>query len=330
MNQTIGIENLQIILINDASTDDTLEKLKEWEQRYPDSILIITYDENIRQGGARNRGLEYADGEYIGFVDSDDFVEKDMYKTLYDIAKETDYDVVRCKFVRDEEGKDITLDKLVRRDVLYEFEKRGDFYFHDVKDTGDNGDYGGVWSGIYKRELAIDKGILFPEKLRYEDNYWLEILQLYQKNLYIVDRQLYHYWVNDESTIMKQNSLAIMDKLTIEAMILEEYKRCGAYNCFDDKLFFDFISRAYAGFLYHIFMRFDYIPVDINDLKAFVKACFPDYKERLNVGIDMDMQCEENKILVGTLISDKHYSADEQEQIRYDFLHACAKTKGLI
>lgn len=70
VNQTLGLENMEVIVINDASTDGTLQVLKLWEQKYPDNILLIDYVVNVKTGGARNLGIHYASGEYIGFVSS--------------------------------------------------------------------------------------------------------------------------------------------------------------------------------------------------------------------------------------------------------------------
>ncbi len=72
VNQTIGIENLEIILVDDASTDDgqTWARIVETERRFPDSVMAVSLSENLRQGGARNVGISYAGGEYLMFCGS--------------------------------------------------------------------------------------------------------------------------------------------------------------------------------------------------------------------------------------------------------------------
>ena len=147
VNQTIGIENIEIILVDDASTDNTLELLESWEKEYSESIMVITYEENLRQGGARNVGLEYASGEYIGFVDADDWVEEDFYEEAYSIAKKGDYDVVRGKFERCRIGKNQKSDKKTPRLIDYHFKTlKDDFYKFEVGDVGSVGEYGSIIS----------------------------------------------------------------------------------------------------------------------------------------------------------------------------------------
>ena len=72
LKQTIGYNKLELIFINDASTDNTLDMLLGYEEKYPDTVLVINLEENKKQGFARNLALEYATGKYIGYVDSDD------------------------------------------------------------------------------------------------------------------------------------------------------------------------------------------------------------------------------------------------------------------
>lgn len=96
VNQTFGIERMELIFVNDASTDSTLEKLAAWEQKYPDSIIVVTLVENSKQGTARNIGMEYASGTYLGFVDSDDYVELDMFQRMHELHEKEDVDCIIC------------------------------------------------------------------------------------------------------------------------------------------------------------------------------------------------------------------------------------------
>ena len=81
--QTIGLDDLEVICIDDASTDGTWEHLQRWERKFPDHILLIRQDVNRRQGAARNLGLQYASAPYIAFVDGDDQLEPDYFEQLY-------------------------------------------------------------------------------------------------------------------------------------------------------------------------------------------------------------------------------------------------------
>lgn len=306
VNQTIGIDNLEIILVNDASTDDTLAHLQEWEREYPDNIMVITYDENLRQGGARNVGLSYARGEYIGFVDSDDWIEPVMYEALYKALTETDSDLARCKYIRDD-GKiaadrgNVTDKKHIaggRNGNLYGFEikdcnfivvsneKRNDLcYMKKMVDPAGSdkcGTYGGITTMLFKRELIFDNNIFFPEKIAYEDNYWLGVMQLYIEKVSIIDKPLYHYYINTDSTTTEKNAARHLERLQIEEMLLEEYQKRGAFEAFYDKILMDFLQRYYLN-TYHIFFtRFTDIPDVYGHIYDTVNLYFEDWVSRLN------------------------------------------------
>lgn len=89
VNQTL--DEIEIIAIDDCSTDNSLDILREYEDRFPNKIKVFHNDKNLGQSATRNRGISVATGEYIGFLDSDDYVNFDMYKTMYEGAKEHDY-----------------------------------------------------------------------------------------------------------------------------------------------------------------------------------------------------------------------------------------------
>ena len=99
--QTIGIDNLQIILVNDASTDNTLEILTTFKDKYPNNTIILNFLKNIMQGAARNSALKHALGEYTLFCDSDDSLPLYTCEYLYDLAIKNNLDMIegeRCTF----------------------------------------------------------------------------------------------------------------------------------------------------------------------------------------------------------------------------------------
>lgn len=279
VKQTLGIENMEIILVNDASTDGTFQKIQEWESRYPDEIMAITYEENLRQGGARNVGLQYATGEYVGFVDADDWIEPDMYEVLYGAAKKGDYDQVCGKYVRNFSEDEPLPCHTNSCDHEYHFQKKGDWYISNVEDFGNVGEKGGITVCLYRRSIIIENAVFFPEKLAYEDNYWSAILSLYIKDLYVVDRVLYHYFVNMQSTVTTRNGTHHLDRLAIELGLLSEYKQRGVFEYNKDEIEWRFIRVFYLNTLFIIFTRFDYIPDVFNFMKEKVLENFPDFRK---------------------------------------------------
>lgn len=97
INQTI-LDDLEIIIVDDCSTDNSRNIVSRYEAKYPDNILFIKLDKNSGPGNARNIALEYATGEYIGFVDSDDAVQPDMFEKTFEEAVKTGSDYVDSGF----------------------------------------------------------------------------------------------------------------------------------------------------------------------------------------------------------------------------------------
>lgn len=279
--QTIGVENLEIILVNDASTDDTLNKMLAWEKKYSDNIMVITYDENIRQGGARNIGINYASSDYIGFVDSDDWIDPEMYMALYEKAIEGDYDAVYCKY-RDDYMTDMTTmmppEHQNDSEYVYMGDSKYSFYQYDKK--GHNGRAGGVWSGIYKREIIIENKIYFPEKTAYEDNYWAGMMRLYTHKVYMIDRIYYHYFNNSESTLRKRNSNTHIERINVEKLLLDKYLEMGVFKDYFAEIMVGSFTKLYLNTFLIMFTRCDYVPADLyNSLRKDVYLYFPDWEK---------------------------------------------------
>lgn len=281
INQTIGVDNLQIILVNDASTDNTFERLKIWEEQYSEQILVISYDKNMRQGYARNVGLSYALADYIGFVDSDDWIEPQMYANLYEYALKYQADVTKCKFIRD--PGNAVINHQERQDVFWECPSREGLYYNNLSYYGNNGEYGGVCTGLYKKEILMKNNIFFPENLTYEDNFWGRILELYTKTIYIIDEIYYHYFINLASTVCTKGSSHHLDRLEIEVMLTEELNRRNAFNIFYEENLIRFLQMFYLNTLFILFTRYEVTPEIFTTMQNTIKHYFPDYLERIDL-----------------------------------------------
>ena len=144
------LKEIEIICVNDGSTDGSLSIIKKYAQDDPRFIIIDK--ENGGYGKAMNVGLDRASGEYIGIVEPDDFVPLNMYEDLYRIACENDLDMVKAdfyRFTRDSENGDMSL--------VYNHLDRTDSWYGRVFDPSSEPDairfIMNTWSGIYRREF---------------------------------------------------------------------------------------------------------------------------------------------------------------------------------
>ena len=277
VSQTIGTENLEIICIDDASSDGTWERLKVWERQYPDHILLIRQETNRRQGAARNIGLTYASADWVAFVDADDWLEPDYLEQLYKPAMEYPCDVVCCGEVRDFSDTLSYLDEKTReagqdRYIVTETEEARKYMITSLA--------GGeaVWGKLVRRKTLLEAQIYFPEELVYEDMYWHTMLHIYASGFYVVNKKLYHYFANYQSTALSMNETWHMDWLTVQVEKWAEYRRRGLLERYREELEFDCLRDA-VGFLKLIVLRYEEPPFSFFQLgRTLIRGMVPDYR----------------------------------------------------
>lgn len=293
-NQTYGIDNLEVICINDASTDSTFDILCQYEQKYPESFLIINNEVNTKQGYARNIGIRYSSSEYIMFVDSDDYVDSTIVEKLYNKMTSTnheyDYDYVACRFYRVSGNELYNVDDIGRDDndisdntqtieyVIDTEKKRKDFIM-------DEGSTLGCWATLYRKSFITDNNIYFAEGIVYEDLLWLGMVRFYANHACILPDRLYYYVnYNNTSIVAKNNSPHHFDRLKAMLMYLDECKKRGLYDLYKDEIDMNFIWIYYVNSLILFARRMSYVPANIlNEMIDTVKSLMPDYKNNPHI-----------------------------------------------
>lgn len=232
------LDDIEIILVNDASTDDTLEQMRSYEQLHPGKVIVIHSPVNQRQGGARNLGIQAAKGEFLGFVDSDDWVEPDMFGLLYKKATEEQSDIAYCY------RKQVLSDGRIEADGASYFlptgtvteDKRREMLVKHVTF---------VQRYIYKRHLFTDHHITFPTGLWYEDMAIDPLVLLYVQKISAVEQPLFNYSIRAGSTITTKNNTKYRDRMKVSQIIVEEFKERGFYEQYKAEIDYLYFRKGY-------------------------------------------------------------------------------------
>ena len=297
LSQTIGFDKLEIIMIDDCSTDRTWDKLTAIEASYPESVMIIHCDENGHQGRARNIGLQYASAPYVGYVDSDDWIEPDMYEKLYQKMTEHNCDIVMCQNWRDTalSGQILAPKPTGEADRLLEIdtvEKRKIFIA-----CGSIG-YG-AWDKLFTREFLVENDIFFPEGLAYEDHFFATLLYFYAKRVYILEERLYHYYVNPASTVLSPNATHHFNILTVDRLMWAECENRGFLTEYRKEMEYQFLTLCYLAAMKMISLRLTHVPYDFFlELKDETLKRVPDYHSNPYI---KDYVTELNQVLLRLL-----------------------------
>lgn len=198
--QTYGIENMEIILVDDASADGTCGRLLRFEEKYSENVLVIACEKNAGPGAARNIGVQYASGEYIAFVDADDAAAPAMLEKLYEAVRTCDVDIAECSYKTFSDGECLFVEK---RDGDYLLrpktpEERGRLILNSFRTA--------VWGRLYKKSFLEENALFFPENIVYgEDNFFSGLTMLLCGACYHIGDTLYYYYQNAEGLIRKRN-----------------------------------------------------------------------------------------------------------------------------
>lgn len=272
VNQTI--EDYEIIAVDDASTDHSLEILREYEAQFPGKVRVISYGVNKRQGGAKNQGLREANGDWIGFIDSDDWVVRDYYEKLLARAEETGADMVGCDYSLVTE-QCFKVGKVVHNNSK---EQTGELDERRHKNLFMRP--GSMVLKIYRASVLRRNGLGFPEGIFYEDNCAGPVWSVYFKRFERVAEPLYFYYQHDSSTVHHITEEKCLDRMRAAELLYEECEKRGLLEEYGRELEYRFTE------LYYVITLFSYMQGVRRPKLSFVSRLrrgmvekFPDFQE---------------------------------------------------
>lgn len=228
INQTL--EDIEIIVVNDGSTDKTLDIIN----KYDDSRIKVINKKNEGLIEARKSGFNIAVGEYILFVDGDDWIKLETLNTLYNFVKEKNYDIVCYKWIwkyddgTEKKGWDVNSSDIQKNVELLDILFSGKITHS-------------IWSKFIRRKFIIDNKIEFPSEFSYgEDLAFTYTLAMYKPLYKIIDEYLYYYYKRSGSldnivsnkTVEITKALKFVRKQLLKKNLYEKYKEEFEYMCF--------------------------------------------------------------------------------------------------
>lgn len=310
-NQTIGLNNIEVLLVDDASNDNTLEVINEYAEKYDNFKSISIENGTGSPGTPRNIGLLESTSEYVIFIDHDDFFEIDSLKKLYECISKEDYDFVY--------GTYASVDNGLPTKIIYPNEKHGTFKSIHENKRSIAFPPPSIWTKLFKREFLLDNNIKFPTILG-EDAIFVSKALLSAGGVeYLWDSLICYHCLDDNSYT---NNISY--KYLSEGFASEQYMY-DFYNTYDE----DYYKIRGEGILDFYLKQFYKSNLNENEINNIFPALY-EFISRLNtLGLKPHVN-ELNKKLFNLILEKDIESIMELKKINRNKPTKKAKIKNLL
>ena len=256
---------LEIILVDDGSPDNCPEICDEWAKK--DSRIVVIHKANGGLSDARNAGMNVATGEYISFIDSDDWIEHDFLELLLNEINDKNVDIAECAIRLCDDNNNTLRIKGAEKEQIYNT-------VNAVKNVvNDSNNSVTVWNKLYKREVI--SYILFEKGKYHEDTFWTWKVFLNANKVAVINKPLYNYVQRDNSIMGAKYSLKRLDSLEAAYEIYVTLKDSSDYSSLVK-------NNLVASCLYNLQCSYKYLSK--TDLKVAKEVIF-DYLNKSAITI---------------------------------------------
>lgn len=268
VNQTL--DDIEIILVNDGSKDKTVDIVKKYKEMYSNKIVYLE-KENGGLSDARNYAISYARGEYIAFLDSDDYVETNMYKEMYEIAQKENSDMVECNFIWEYPNK-------TRIDIGTTYNNKHEM-IEKIRVV--------AWNKLIKREILEKSKVQFPKGYRYEDVEFTYKLIPFLEKVSFCKTPMVHY-VQREGSISNVQNKRNAEIFDVMEHVMDYYKENNLYEEYYQELEYLYARYAFcSSFLRIVKIKDKEIRKQLLDMTwNNVYEKFPDWKKNKILNTD--------------------------------------------
>ena len=254
-------KSLQVILVNDGSTDSSEQIIDKYIAKYPNVFEKIN-KENGGQATARNMGIKYAKGEYVIFIDSDDYIDPTMIEELYNEAYKNNADIAVCDYYEIKDGE-----KKIYRNALVNY-SNDNIINYALSNSS-------PWNKLVKLDLIKNNNITFLENYIYEDLATMPLLCGYAKKIEHVKKPLHNYIIRTGSTMRQEKYNTKLDSIFVVIDYLErQFNERNLMTRFSSELEFLVIYHLlYAGS--GRFLEYEEGKPKLKKIKEIIKSKYP-------------------------------------------------------
>lgn len=231
------LQEIELIVVNDGTKDQSQTIIDSFVEKYPTKIHAYQ-KENGGLSSARNYGMTKATGEYVAFVDSDDWVDITMYEAMYEKAKQHDFDLVVCDFNEIREGVVVPCICHQERDI---------FGKEEIKEAMIDV-YPSAWNKLYKRSVLEDLAIQFKPGVWFEDVEFIYRLLPYLTCIGVVKQAFYQYMIRSNS-ISSSADQRIFHYIENWNGVIAFYQKQGLYEEYRDVVEYCYVRYLFATFI---------------------------------------------------------------------------------
>lgn len=311
-------DSYEIVIVDDGSTDGSGELAEQYASRHSDKIRVL-HQENQGLGGARNTGIKDAKGEYVAFIDSDDWIKPNMLSTLWKEIQQTSADIAVCGLLCVAETGAVVgrVVEVQPQHVPLCFTEHKDILFCNPS----------ACNKLYRKSLFIDNDIWFPSHVWYEDIRTIPKLYTVSSSIVFIDQCLYCYLQRSGSIMNNSNVGRNRELLDAFNELRSFYCDYGMWDSFQDELIYLAISHLYIAASVRIIRSGDSVShVLLREIEQYMKLNFPNFLKNPYLN-----RMDRNQKLVFMMLQSKCYWLIQVLfQLRDSIKSLVMKAKGLL